>query len=111
MSQRLRDLLTRVGRTFLQGAVPVFLVTAVGPLRDVYYDLLNVAAGHGTVPEAHVDALRSVLVAVVAGGLVALGSLVHNWINDYLKLGNAIPVIGKPVDRAIGDQALGETKT
>ena len=108
MSRKAKDLLIRVWRTFLQGAIPVFIVTAVGPIRDIFYDIMNVASGHGTVPEPHVDALRAALVAVVAGGLVALGSLVHNWLNDYLGIGNRSALTGKPVDRAIGDAALGE---
>lgn len=108
LSRRAHDFWTRIWRTFLQGAVPVFVVLAIGPFRDLYYDLINIASGHGTVPEAHIDALRSALIAVVAGGLAALGSLVHNWINDYLGKGNGLPLIGKPVDRAIGDAALGE---
>jgi hypothetical protein len=41
---------------------------------------------------------------------VAIGSLVHNLLNDYAGIAKGTPVIGKPVDRAIGDQALGETK-
>src|SRR5689334_22521012 len=109
MSRKFKDLLTRVWRTFLQGAIPVFLVTAIGPLRDLFYDLLNVASGHGTVPEPHIDALRSALVAVAAGGLVALGSLIHNLLNDYAGVGNSTALFGKPVDRAVGDAMLHET--
>lgn len=108
LSQKARDMWVRVWRTFLQGAIPVFLVTAIGPLRDVFYDLMNVASGGGTVPEPHINALRSAIMAVVAGGLVALGSLFHNWLNDYVGVGNKNSLTGKPVDRAIGDEQLGE---
>jgi hypothetical protein len=108
MSQKFHDLLNRVARTFLQAAVPVFLVTAIGPLRDVFYDLVNAGSGGGRIEPAHVDALRSALFAVVAAGIVALGSLVHNLLNDYANIGNKTPIIGKPVDRTVGDAALGE---
>jgi hypothetical protein len=68
MSQKAKDLATRVARTFLQAAIPVFLVTAWQPLQAIINDVMNAGSGGGTIPEAHVDALRSALIAVVVAG-------------------------------------------
>jgi hypothetical protein len=108
MSTRLHDLLVRVVRTFLQAAIPVFLVTAWQPLQAIINDLMNAGSGGGSIPEAHVDALRSALIAVVIAGVVAIGSLIHNLLNDYAGIATNTPLIGKPVDRAIGDAQMGE---
>ena len=109
LSTKAKDLWTRVWRTFAQAALPIFLVTAVGPLRDVWYDLLDWAAGNGgRIQEPHVDALRAALVTVISAGIVAVVALLWNWLNDYLRIGNGSRLTGKPVDTAVGDQVLNE---
>jgi len=106
MSPKLKSLLTRVFRTFLQTAIPVFLITALGPLQDIWADLINWASGTGNFHTENVDALRAALVSVFAAGVVACVSLIWNVLNDYLKIGNNWGIVGKPADTEIGQKVL-----
>ena len=107
MDQKLHDLLVRVARTFVQGALGIFIATYIGPVMQLLQDVVNAGAG-GDMPEIDLSFWRNALLAIVAGGMIAVVSLVHNLINDYLNKGNDLPMIGKPADRAIGDQVLGD---
>ena len=106
MSRKLKDMLIRVARTFAQAAIPVFLVTAVGPIQRLWADLINKASGTGNLDTGNVDALRAALVTVIAAGVVACVSLLWNVLNDYLKIGNNWGPVGKPSDTEIGDKVL-----
>ena len=111
MSTKLRNVLMRVFRTFCQAAIPVFLVTAVRPLQDLWSNVVNWASGTDNLDTANVDALRAALVTVIAAGLVACFSLVWNLFNDYLRIGNNWALIGKPTDTKIGEKVLDPSDT
>lgn len=107
MSQRASDLWSRVWRTFAQGAAGVFVATYFGPLMDLMRAFTSLGPGDN-LPEIELTLWRNALLAVIAGGFVAVAALLHNWVNDYLGRGNDLPLIGKPIDRAVGDARLGE---
>ena len=108
MSQKMHDLLIRVWRTFLQGAVGAFLLTYAKPLFDLARDFASLGPGDNLPPTPDLNFWRNLLLACFAGGVIALVSLAHNAINDYLGWGNRTALFGKPTDRAIGDAAMGE---
>jgi hypothetical protein len=110
MSRKAKDLLNRVGRTFGQGALGVFALTYAKPLFDLMRSFASLGPGDQLPKYPDLTFWRNMLLALFAGGIIALFSLIHNWINDYLGFGGTKPILGKPVDRALGDQALGETK-
>lgn len=106
MSVRFKAILMRVARTFMQAAIPVFLVTAVGPLQRLWADAVNWASGTGNLDTANVDALRAALVTVIAAGIVACVSLAWNVINTYFRIGNNWKILGQPEDTMIGAKVL-----
>lgn len=67
------DALKRALRTFAQGFLGVLALLAVPILTD----LIEAAAGGGTVT-VDVDLWRTVLIAAIAGGLIALISWTQN---------------------------------
>lgn len=104
----MHDMLVRVSRTFAQGAIGAFLLTYATPLFKVARDFASLGPGDNLPATPDLNFFRNMLLALFAGGVIACVSLAHNLINDYLGAGNNLPALGKPVDRAIGDAALGE---
>lgn len=95
MSLRLRKLIHRVGRAWFQGAIGIFAATYIQPVMKLLNDIVNAGNGGG-MPQIDLVFWRNALLAIVAGGAIAVVSLIHNWINDYLGKGNDLPLIGKP---------------
>lgn len=83
MSPRLKDTINRVRRAFIQGALGIFVATYIGPLMTMLTGVVNVGNGN-PMPEIDLTFWRNALLAVVAGGVIAVVSLAHNAINDYL---------------------------
>ena len=71
------DATRRAVRTFLQGFLGVLALLAVPILNDI---ISNVGSG-GTV-ELDPTLWRSVAIAAVAGGVIALISWGQNWLED-----------------------------
>lgn len=107
MSLRFKAVLMRVLRTFMQTFIPVFLVTVLGPLQNVWADVVHWAAGTGVLYQPdHVNALRAALVAAISAGIVACVSMIWNLLNTYFKVGNNWGLLGTPNDTKIGQKVL-----
>lgn len=107
LSRKAKDLWNRTWRTFLQGALAVFIITWIGPLWDLVQSFVSLGPGD-QLPHVDLNIWRNMLFAVVAGGAAGVIAAFWNWGNDYLGIGGTKPIIGKPVDTATGDQVLGE---
>lgn len=98
----LGDALKRAIRTFVQGAVGVLMLTAIGPLNELVTGLVS---GNGHDAKIDLDIWRNIALAAMAGGFIALITFLHNALEDKV---DAFPTMLKPVDRDVGDQVLGE---
>ncbi len=74
----MNDALKRAIRTFVQGSVGVAALLLVPFLQS----LINAAAGNGEV-DVDANALQKILIAVVAGGAIALIAWVQNLVEDW----------------------------
>lgn len=79
----MKDTLNRVRRTFIQGALGIFVATYIGPVMAFLQGIVNAGNG-GAMPEIDLTFWRNAVLAIVAGGVIAVVSLIHNLINDYL---------------------------
>lgn len=73
----MNDALKRAIRTFVQGALGVAALLFVPFLQS----LINAAAGNGEV-DVDANALQKILIAVVAGGVIALITWGQNLFED-----------------------------
>ena len=74
----MNDALKRAIRTFVQGALGVAALLFVPFLQS----LINAAAGNGEF-DVDANALQKILIAVVAGGAIALIAWVQNLVEDW----------------------------
>jgi hypothetical protein len=109
MSRKAKDLWNRVWRTFVQGALAVFVITWIKPLFELARSFVSLGPGDNLPPMPDLTFWRNLLLAVFFGGVAALVALFWNWANDYLGIGGTKPILGKPIDTALGDRQLGET--
>ena len=80
---RNNDTANRVRRTFIQGATGVFLITYVGPLMTLLTSLTRIAPGE-QLPDVDLTFWRNAVVAIFAGGVIAVVSLIQNMLNTWL---------------------------
>lgn len=73
----MNDAVVRAIRTFLQGFVGVLALLAVPILST----MIQSATGGGEI-EVDLNVWRTVLIAGMAGGFIALISLAQNWLED-----------------------------
>jgi hypothetical protein len=75
----MHDTIKRAVRTFFQGAVGVLALTAIGPLSDLVQDVVS---GSGNDIQIDLNLWRNILLACVAGGVIALIAFIQNLIED-----------------------------
>lgn len=71
------DAIRRAARTFFQGAIGVLVLLAIPVLNQ----LIQSVAGGGDAT-IDLDLWRSIGIAAVAGGIIALIAFLQNWLED-----------------------------
>jgi hypothetical protein len=71
------DALRRAARTFFQGVIGVLVLLAVPVLNQLIQSVAD--GGEVTID---LDLWRSIGIAAVAGGVIALISFLQNWLED-----------------------------
>lgn len=79
----MKDWLARVLRTFVQGAVGVFLLTYSATLFKLAQDFASLGPGDELPPLPDLNFVRNMLLALFAGGVIACASLVWNGIEEW----------------------------
>lgn len=75
----MKDALKRAARTFVQGAVGIFALAAIGPLNAL---ITGVVSGGGSDVTIDLNLWRNIGLACLAGGVIALVSLLQNAVED-----------------------------
>jgi hypothetical protein len=82
----MNDTLKRAFRTFLQGFIGILALIAVPTLNGI----IKAATGGGDI-DIDPNIWRTILIAAMAGGFVALIAFVQNWLEQK----GAIPTVAK----------------
>lgn len=80
---RLPDWVARVIRTFVQGAVGVFILTWSATLFNLLRDFTSLGPGDHLPPVPDLTFWRNMFLSLFAGGIIACASLVWNAIENY----------------------------
>jgi len=83
----MRDWIARVVRTFIQGAVGVFVLTYSATIFKLLRDFASLGPGDNLPPVPDLNFFRNMLLALAAGGVIACGSLIWNGIEELVGKG------------------------
>lgn len=84
---KLKDWLARVLRTFVQGAIGVFVLTYSATIFKLAQDFSSLGPGDELPPLPDLNFLRNMLLALFAGGVIACFSLLWNGLEELTGTG------------------------
>ena len=96
----MKDWLARAVRTFAQGALGIFVLMYSATLFKLLRDFASVGPGDNLPAVPDLNFFRNLVVACFAGGLIALVSLIHNGIEEWLGKGILKPA-SPPAPKAV----------
>lgn len=84
---RLPDWAARVIRTFIQGAVGVFVLTWSATIFNLMKDFASIGPGDHLPAVPDLTFWRNLLISLFAGGVIACGSLLWNGVEQWIGKG------------------------
>lgn len=79
----MKDWIARVIRTFVQGAIGIFILTYSATIFKLVKDFASLGPGDQLPVVPDMNFLRNMLFACAAGGVIACGSLIWNAIENW----------------------------